>query len=235
MSCTQGNRIFAARCAQKWTARLGWGIVEMSKTGGGAFLKCRSHEGGRCICKAEVLFFLACQEDTGFSECAAHKGMDCSEEPLQTGKAIPLPTHIKEALRFIRHYQTHCFGVCRKIATGYTVPNINTIEMPFIKYHNIDGVRCPVIGDFGDALAYQRPCICGSNMGRADRCRFAVSTMPPQAYSSSSPFYPPPPPSSGSRLVHPPQVRCCLLREGTLNATLSSIAVPIAGGRRFLC
>ena len=233
MSCAQGNRIFAARCAQKWTARLGWGIVEMSKTGGGAFLKCRSHEGGRCICKAEVLFFLACQEDTGFSECAAHKGMDCSEEPPQTGKAIPLPTHMKEALRFIRHYQTHCFGVCRKIATGYTVPNINTMEMPFIKYHNIDGVRCPVIGDFGDALAYQRPCICGSNMGRADRCQFAVTTMPSQHTHHHHLSIPPP--SAGSRGVHPPQVRCCLLREGTLNATLSSIAVPIAGGRRFLC
>jgi hypothetical protein len=73
-------------------------------------------------------------------------------------------------------------------------------------------------------------------MGRADRCQFAVSTMPSQHTHHLHLSIPPPhTPSSGSRLVHPPQVRCCLLREGTLNATLSSIAVPIAGGRRFLC
>lgn len=164
----QGHRVFAARCDQNWRARLGWGVVEMNKAT--SFLTCLAHERGGCICKAEVLFLLACQEDACFGDCAEHRGKEYVEPTNDTRKQPkPIPDNIQDALKFIRHYQTPCYGVCRKVAREYTVPDVNTSEAPFLKYRSIGGVKCPVIGDFGDALEYQRPCTCGSNMGRADR------------------------------------------------------------------
>ena len=80
-----------------------------------------------------------------------------------------LPDKFQDALRYIRHYQTPCYGVIRKVAREYTVPDVNMFEAPFMKYRFIGGMSFPFIGDFGDALEYQRPCTCGSNMGRADR------------------------------------------------------------------
>ena len=133
------------------------------------FLTCKAHEQGGCICKAEVLFLLACQEDACFSECAEHRGNDYVEPANENSQPKPLPGKFQDALKFIRYYQTSCYGVFRKVTREYTVPDVNNCEAPFLKYRSIGGMRCPVIGDFGDALEYQRPCTCGSNMGRADR------------------------------------------------------------------
>ena len=110
--CVQGNRVFVTRCDQKWKVRLGWSVVEMSKAT--SFLTCKAHEPGGCICKAEVLFFLACQEDACFSECAEHRGNDYVEPAHEKSQTKPLPDKFQDALKFIRYYQTPCYGVFGK-------------------------------------------------------------------------------------------------------------------------
>lgn len=141
---TQSSIVFVANTGKiSWKAAQAWSVVDQLKTKDELF--CHTHGKYPCICKAQVLWYLASEEDRAYESCADGFRKESTkhqvEDQLPPARYIllfhfvltphdarRLSAKAKTNLWFIMNLQTVDWYVIQHIARQFRIPNTGALK-----------------------------------------------------------------------------------------------------------